>query len=364
MHNHALRREKLRHAIDETGADSLLVTNEVNVRYLTGFTGDSSYLLLTRDHTILLSDTRYEQQLAAECPDVELEIRSAPTTMLDLIERVVSRCAVNAIAFEASSMTVGLHESLRGAVQASLAPTRSLVETLRSIKDESELQLIRTSIEVAERVMRGLMPDLRASQTEAEVAAEIEYRIRMEGGEGCAFAPIVAAGPHAALPHAHPRTVPIGDAALLLLDWGAVWKGYRSDLTRVLATDRITPELEAVYGVVLHAQAAAIDAVRPGVTLGEVDAAAREVIANAGYGDRFGHGLGHGFGLEIHEHPRLAPRQTEPLQAGMVITIEPGIYLPGVGGVRIEDDVLVTADGSQTLTAFPKQFAESTRTLH
>jgi Xaa-Pro aminopeptidase len=192
---------------------------------------------------------------------------------------------------------------------------------------------------------------LRPEQTEFQVAAELEYQIRRFGGAACSFPPIVAVGPRAALPHATPGQKRIGEGDFTLIDWGARSPLYVSDLTRVLVTGKISPKLERIYGVVLKAQLAAIAAVRPGALACDVDGAARTVIEQAGYGRYFGHGTGHGIGLDIHEHPRLATSQKQPLKAGTVITIEPGIYLPGWGGVRIEDDVLITRDGHEVLTA-------------
>ena len=217
---------------------------------------------------------------------------------------------------------------------------------------------MRQAIREAEKAFAVLCATLRPNRTEKELADDLEYQLRLQGADCSSFPPIVAAGPRAALPHARPTTEPVGDHELLLVDWGASHKGYKSDLTRVLVTGRISPKLERLYGVVLRAQEQAIASIRPGKTGREIDDVARSVIADAGFGQYFGHGLGHGIGLDIHELPRLSVLDEKPLEAGMVVTVEPGIYLPGWGGIRIEDDVLVTRRGHEVLTNCPKQLSE------
>lgn len=361
MSRHAARRDQLRRMMRRKGVEALLVTNFVNVTYLTGFTGDDSYLLLTGQTAIVLSDARYEAQLQEECSDVELAIRRPPTTLVELTARIVGATRLGQVAFDADSVTVATKDALTAvAPRVAWVPVRGWVQQLREIKDREEIAAIRRSLELAERAFQVVRAGLRPDQTERELANELEYQIRLFGGEGCAFPPIVAAGPRAALPHARPGGGKIGEADFVLVDWGARVGGYLSDLTRVLATSRISPKLERIYRVVLKAQQHAIDAIHPGASLGEVDAAARGVIEAAGYGRRFGHGLGHGFGLEIHEQPRLAPRQDRPLRTGMVVTVEPGIYIPGWGGVRVEDDVLVTRAGCEVLSHVPRELADCT----
>lgn len=359
MDRHAQRRDKLRSLVRGTGADSILVTNEINVTYLTGFTGDSSYLLLTRDREVILSDARYEEDLQQECPGVELEIRRPPSKMLEWVERVVGKAKPKKLAVEADSLSVALYDQFQARLtDLELVKTTGLVEQLREIKDKEEIAETRHAVRLAERAMDVIRASLRPDQTEREIAHDIEHQIRLMGGRGCAFPPIVAVGPKAALPHATPGNVRIEESPFVLIDWGARGRLYRSDLTRVLATGKISPKLEAIYVVVLQAQLAGIEAIRPGVTMEEVDSAARRLIEDAGYGRNFGHGLGHGIGLQIHEAPRLAQTETRQLKPGMIVTVEPGIYLPGWGGVRIEDDVLVTKTGHEVLSRTPKVLAE------
>jgi Xaa-Pro aminopeptidase len=350
------RLQKLRRSLRKTGAEAILVTSFPNVTYLTGFTGDDSYLLVTDRDQILLSDMRYTTQLEEECPGIDLEIRPPGVTMLQRVSRVISRIGRRRIALEADCVSVAFRDKLAAELpQVHLCSTSGLVEELRQIKDRQEVQEIRRSVDLAQRAFAVVRAGLRPEQTEKSIAAELEYQIRRFGGRGCSFPSIVAVGPRAALPHATPTDRQVGESDFVLIDWGAFGGLYASDLTRVLATGRISPKLERIYRIVLTAQQRAIDAIRPGVQLSEVDAAARTVISKAGYGRQFGHGLGHGIGLQIHEAPRLAANQDQLLRAGMVITIEPGIYLPGWGGVRIEDDVLVTRTGHQVLSDLPKE---------
>ena len=354
------RRDKLRRLVRKEGADGILITNFLNVSYLTGFSGDDSYLLVHREGAIILSDTRYAEQLAEECPGLEVDIRRSGQKMVDSIVKTTKYAKVTHLAIEAASMTVALRETIETQLKKTdLVPTTGLVMGLREIKDREEIKEIRKAVDVAQRAFAVIRASLRPARTEQEIAHDLENQIRLFGGSGCSFAPIVAVGARASLPHAMPTDHRIGAADFVLIDWGALVGGYMSDLTRVLVTGKISTKLERIYGVVLKAQLAAIQAIKPGVLMKDVDAAARKVIANAGYGKQFGHGLGHGIGLEIHEMPRLAADFDQPLKSGMVVTVEPGIYLPNWGGVRIEDDVLVTKGGHEVLTSVPKDFSSA-----
>jgi Xaa-Pro aminopeptidase len=350
------RLAKLRTLLRREQVAALLVTKFVNVTYLTGFTGDDTYLLLTADNAIGLSDFRYVEQLEEECPGLEVEIRPQGVSMLQLVAQVIRRAKVSRLGVEAESMSIGLYQRLEQALpNVDLEATSGLVEKLRETKDREELDEIRRSVYVAQRAFEVVRAQLRPAQSEKLLAAELEYQIRQFGGSGCSFAPIVAVGPRAALPHAVPTDRRVDASDFVLIDWGAKATRYASDLTRILVTGKISAKLERIYGVVLKAQLRAIEAIRPGARMSDVDGVARTVIAQAGWGTHFGHGLGHGIGLEIHEAPRLAVQQDQPLVAGMVVTVEPGIYLPGWGGVRIEDDVLVTRDGHEVLSDLPKE---------
>ena len=349
------RRKRLASAVRRLGADAILITNFTNVTYLTGFTGDDSYLLVGAGVEVMLSDPRYTQQLGEECPGLDLAIRRPSATIMSLVESVVKKARALRLAVEATSMSLHMHDRIATLLpHVVMIPTCGLVEKQREIKDKEEVDEIREAIRFAEQAFGVIRAALRPDQTEREIAFELEHQIRRFGGAGCGFPPIVAVGARAALPHAVPTQQQVGAGDLLLVDWGATARLYCSDLTRVLVTGRISPKLERIYGVVLRAQEQAIAAIRPGVLMSEVDATARQVIGKAGYAKQFGHGLGHGFGLEIHEAPRLAAHQDRPLKPGMVVTVEPGIYLPNWGGVRIEDDILVTRDGHEVLSSVPK----------
>ena len=353
------RRDKLRRAVKKSGADAVLVTNFTNVTYLTGFTGDDSYLLVRLDGDVILSDFRYATQLEEECPGLEAQIRRHSVTMSDWVAKLVKAGKAQRLALEADSVSWALLNEIREKVnRTETIPTSGLVETLREVKDKGEIRDIRASIAAAQKAFGVLQATLQPEKTERQVRDELEYQLRVFGAEDSGFPSIVAVGPRAALPHAVPGTTTIGESNLLLVDWGARRNLYRSDLTRVLITGKISPKLERIYRVVLNAQLKAIDAIRPGITGQEIDGIARGVIADAGFGRYFGHGLGHGIGLDIHELPRLATTSNTVLKPGMVTTVEPGIYIPGWGGVRIEDDVLVTRDGHEVLTSLPKTLEE------
>jgi Xaa-Pro aminopeptidase len=347
--------------MDQSGSrnvPAILISGLANVRYLTGFSGDSSWLLLTPDRTVLLTDTRYVTQLAGECPGLELEVRDAGTTILELAAKVIAASGLTQLAFESDHTNFTTYQKLNEKLAGvTLLPTSGVIEELRDVKDEWELAEIRKAVRCAERAFQVIRSSLRPDQTEQQIRYLLEAAMRDFGGDEPAFTPIVGVGPTAALPHAHAGQRRVSESPVLLIDWGAALaSGYRCDLTRVLITGPATDEMRRVYEVVLAAQQAAIDAIGPGVDCRAVDTVARDLIASAGYGDRFGHGLGHGFGLEIHESIQMRPTSTRKFVPGMVVTVEPGIYLPGQFGVRIEDDILVTETGCERLSSLPREF--------
>jgi Xaa-Pro aminopeptidase len=357
--SHPDRRQKIRRLLKENQLDALLVTNFINVTYLTGFTGDDSYLLITTQNDLLISDERYRTQLETECPDLDLVIRGPGTKMLDFTAKTIEKAKASSLGVEADSMALSQRDALVGALpKLVFASTSGWVESLRIIKDKDEIHRTRVACDIGRRVFEVVKAKLTPAMTELEVAAELEYQARRFGAKGLSFEPIVGVGERAALPHGRATSRRIGEADFTLIDWGVNEGLYVSDLTRVIATDKISPKLRKLYGVVLKAQLAGIDAVKPGATCEEVDGAARAVIEHAGHGKRFGHGLGHGIGLEIHEAPRLAQGQKTVLKPGMIVTVEPGIYFPEWGGIRIEDDVLVTRTGHEVLTSSPKELDE------
>jgi len=359
--DHETRREKVRKAMRKVGVDALLVTDFTNVTYLTGFTGDDSYLLMRDDGDTILSDPRYTTQLGEEAPDLDLYIRKPGVSILQATVRVLRSAEVSRLGIEADSMTVGLEDKISDKLpQMAIVPTSGLVEKFRQIKDKDEIELTRLAVWQAEKAFGVIRASLRMEMTEKQIAADLEYQFRLFGAKGPAFPSIVAVGPRSALPHATPGNQRAEESDFILVDWGASEGLYRSDLTRMIVTDRIPPKFAGIYEIVLEAQTKAIEAIRPGVVCQDVDAVARRIIAKAGYGRRFGHGLGHGMGLLIHESPRLAAKNQTVLKPGMIVTVEPGIYISGWGGIRIEDDVLVTRNGHEVLTHVPKQLVDIT----
>jgi len=360
------RRDRLRESLLREGLDALLITGTANVTYLTGFTGDSSALVLTADRAILMSDPRYAGQIADECPELETYLRSPQRGVYQALGDLLTKLAVRSVGCEANHLTLADAQTLRDtATGIAWKPEAGRVERLRMIKDDYELMQLRQAIRVAENAFSAFRATLRADDTEKDLADHLEALVRRCGGAACAFAPIVAVGTRAALPHCPPTQRRVREAGLLLVDWGArLATGYHSDLTRVIDThtnttsDQASRErLHRLYAVVRRAQQAALEVVRPEVKACEVDRAARAVIEQAGYGEQFGHGLGHGIGLQIHEMPFLRANSEVTLAEGMVFTLEPGIYLPDWGGIRIEDDVRVTADGCELLTSVPRETA-------
>jgi Xaa-Pro aminopeptidase len=364
MDHHARRREKLAGSVGKEGLDALLVSSPVNVTYLTGFTGDSSVVILFRERVLLVSDPRYVGQIADECPDLETFIRSPSQKIHDAIAAVVLKLGAHSVGCESAALTLADADALRNAAPSlEWKPSADRVEQLRMVKDDVELAEIREAIAIAEHAFSAFLALLRPDDCEKDLADAMECFIRRCGGLGSCFPPIIAAGERAALPHCPPTAKRVREAPLLLVDWGATGpRQYKSDLTRVLDTHTKAlsagngPSLADIHAVVLAAQQAAIRAVSPGALARDVDNAARSVIAAAGHAEHFGHGLGHGIGLQVHEAPAIRPLSDIVLTPGMVFTVEPGIYLPGWGGVRIEDDVLVTLDGCEILTHVPREF--------
>jgi Xaa-Pro aminopeptidase len=290
-----------------------------------------------------------------------LEIRAPGVKMLAAVTKVIKQAKIERLGIEGNSATVSFQQSLVKALPGvKIVVTENLVERLRIVKDKHEIAATRLACQQARRAYDVVRAVIKPEMTELEVAAELEYQARRFGAKSLSFPAIVAVGPRAALPHATPTARRLGESDFTLVDWGTNSGLYMSDLTRIIVTGKISPKLRKIYGVVLKAQLAAIDAIRPGVQCQQVDRVARRIITRAGFGKAFGHGLGHGTGLEIHEAPRLAVGQKTKLRPGMIVTVEPGVYLPGWGGVRIEDDVLVTRTGHEVLSDVPKQIEDCT----
>lgn len=344
----AARRVALRALLDAAGLDGLLVTDLLNVRYLTGFTGSNGALLLTRDGALFGTDSRYTARAAVEVPDLEPLIERG--TVAALAARATGR-----IGFESDAVTVEGHAALAAVTDAELVRAPGLVAQLRVVKDETEIAALRRACAIADQALTDLLHGPLEGRTEREIALDLEFRMRTLGADGPSFDSIVAAGAHSAIPHHAPTDTPVAANDLLKLDFGALVDGYHSDMTRTVVVGRAADWQRELYALVHASQAAGCAAVESGVASKEVDAASRGVIVAAGRGEFFVHGLGHGVGLQIHEGPALSASSADVLEAGMCVTVEPGVYLPGRGGVRIEDTLVV--DG-ETLTGFPKELLE------
>jgi Xaa-Pro aminopeptidase len=348
------RADRLAALLDERELDALLVTNLVNVRYLSGYTGTNGVVLVgVRDLRCFVTDFRYVTQAEQQVHGFERRVGEQ-----DLLDDALAALPDGDVrlGIEDQHMAVRTFERVRGALPDSveLVPAGGIVERLRERKDAEEVARIRAAAELADAALQRTLEDGLAGRTERAVAHALEQELRRLGAERPSFDTIVASGVHGALPHAVPRDLEIPRDCLVTIDWGAQLDGYCSDCTRTFAVGEPGARAREVYELVLRAQQAGLDAVQPGVSGRDADAAARELIAGAGFEERFGHGLGHGVGLEIHEAPRLSRTSDATLAAGHVVTVEPGIYLPGELGVRIEDLVLVTDDGCERLNTLPK----------
>jgi Xaa-Pro aminopeptidase len=348
------RADRVAARLAERELDLLLVTDMVNVRYLTGFSGSNGLAIVGADVRRFLTDFRYVERARAEVSGFDLQ--PAPQELRAALADGWPPGELR-IGFEDQHVSVRRHADLRDTLPArlELVAAGGLVEAERAIKDPGEIAAIRAAAALVDELYAWTEERGLVGRTEREVALALEQEMRVRGAEGPSFPSIVAAAENGALPHATPRDVPIPPGTLVTLDVGARLDGYCSDCTRTWATGELDDDLAELYDTVLHAQKTALDAVRPGPEGRAVDAVARDLIEAAGHGEHFGHGLGHGVGMDIHEAPRLARTATARLEAGNVVTVEPGIYVPGRGGVRIEDLVVVTADGHEVLSGASKE---------
>lgn len=348
------RIERLARVLADAELDGLLITRPSNRQYVTGFSGSAGTVLVTADGAWLFTDFRYEEQAAQQAPDVTVVRISRD--LEQRVAEVLAKARVSRLGFESDHAVYDAVQSWRNEWAAELVPRKGLVEKLRAIKDDGELEAIARSVRITDQAFAEVLPVIRPGVTERAIARELSHAIAGLGGDGLAFDMIVASGPRGALPHgrASDRVIEHGD--LVTIDVGTYVDGYASDMTRTVAVGAVDERQREIYQLVLSAQEAGVEAVRPGLTGAEVDRAARDIIVSAGYGEHFGHGLGHGVGLDVHEQPGLSPHAQETvLSPGMVVTVEPGIYIPGWGGVRIEDIVVVTEDGARVLTGTTKE---------
>ena len=342
------RLSRLREALKENELDAILISSPENRRYLSGFTGSAGYLFISRSDAVLATDFRYTEQAGNQSRDFRIHRISASQAWLP---ELASAAGAKRVGFEAQDMTVGAHSALVKAIEEAessdgpaLVETSDLVEKMRATKDVDELALLRRAVEITDRAFDRVSGAIMPGMTEAQVAWDLERSMREQGAEGVAFEIIVGAGPNGARPHHRADGTVIGDGQPVVIDMGAIYEGYCADLTRTIYVGQPDDTFRRVYDTVLRAQRAAGEKVVVGMTGEETDAISRDIISEAGYGENFGHSLGHGVGLAVHEHPHVGPRASDPIENGMVFTIEPGIYLPDWGGVRIED-IVVMEDG-------------------
>jgi Xaa-Pro aminopeptidase len=352
------RQKKLEQEIEHRGLDGFVVTHPANLRYLCGYTGSNGLLLFLAGRRVFFTDGRYTQQARSEVQGARVVIAKGPR--LNDAAKLIGNLRSAKVGFEADYTTIAAREAMRKLVpkKTEWRPTTGLIMQQRMIKDAEELRLIRDAVKLGADVYEVALKTIRPGVMETEVAGELEYAARRAGADGMSFETMVAAGKRSALPHGRASYRPIPRQGFVVVDSGVILRGYCSDMTRTVYVGRISREQRKWYEMVLQAQLAGIAAVSPGKTAGEVDQAARQVLRKAKLDRYFTHSTGHGIGLEIHEPPRLAKQQPEPLEPGMVITIEPGIYVPGKGGIRIEDMVVVTRSGCQVLTPVTKELVE------
>lgn len=349
-----VRLQRLRDAMSRRNLEALLVTNAYNRRYMTGFTGTSGYVVITAARAILLTDFRYTDQAAAQVKEFEIIMHDPKP--INTIRQLLKKLNVRKLGIEQNDMTYGMYLSYKQQLEdVELVPTEHLVEQLRVVKDTGELRIMQEAAQLADEAFKHILTRIRPGVRERDLSSELEYFMRMNGATSSSFDTIVASGERSALPHgvASDKVLQSGD--FVTLDFGAYYKGYCSDLTRTVVLGQPSERHKEIYNIVLEAQLHALSGIKPGITGKAADSLAREVIKQYGYGDYFGHGTGHGLGMEIHESPRLSQSSEAVLEPGMVVTVEPGIYIAGFGGVRIEDDIVITDAGNHILTHSPKQ---------
>jgi Xaa-Pro aminopeptidase len=350
----ASRREKVRAGLPEIGADAMLVTKLVNVRYLTGFSGSAGAVLIG-DEDVFFTDSRYDEQSSREVPDCRRVVPSSGQEKV--LTGEITGKGITRLAVEAANVTLAQARRWREEMPAvELVETTGVVEELRKVKDADEIEALRRAADIGDRGLQELLGRLAEGMTEVEVAAELEDTMRRAGSEGLSFPTIVAFGENAAEPHHSPNARRLRAGDLIKLDFGATFAGYHSDMTRTIAYGEPERGLAEIYEIVRASQQAGVEAVSVGATGAQVDSACRDIVERAGY--TYGHGTGHGCGLEVHEAPTANRTSDDVLAPGMTVTVEPGIYLPGRGGVRIEDLVVVTDGGCDILTRSPKELVK------
>lgn len=351
------RLEKLRQHMKDARLDSILVYSKENRRYLSGFTGSAGYLVIGMKEAYFVTDFRYKEQARIQCEGYEIIIHN--NNIPQTISELVSVSGITRLGIEEDFMTVSFFNELKKAVgNIELIGAKSILDNLRIIKDADEIESIRKAAETADAAFSHILGYIKPGMLEQEISLELEFFCKKQEASALSFDPIVASGHRSALPHGIASEKAINVGEFLTLDFGCVYNGYCSDMTRTVFIGKTTDRHREIYQTVLQAQQAALECIKPGVLGKDVDKVARDIIRDAGYGEFFGHGLGHGVGLAVHEEPRLNPLGEKVLRSGMIVTDEPGIYIPDFGGVRIEDLVLVTENGCEALSRSPKELIE------
>ncbi|MBI3911013.1 MAG: aminopeptidase P family protein [Armatimonadetes bacterium] len=353
------RIHRLREVMTERDLPAMLITRPQNVGYLTGFTGSTAALVVTAAEAVFITDARYVEQARAECAPLPVVPTQTGHTYGEKIAEVAHGMGITTLGLESDYLTLRDFDKLREELEGiALRPEAELVSGLRVVKDAGEIERIRRACALVDATFEHILTLVHPGVRERDLAIEIECFMKKRGAEREGFDTIVASGVRAALPHGRASNKPIEAGDLVIFDFGATLNSYSSDLTRTMVVGQASERQRDIYAIVREAQAAAIAAIRPGVEAKQVDATARDLIAARGYGEQFGHGLGHSLGREVHDGPGLSPRSEFKLEAGMVFTVEPGIYIQGWGGVRIEDDVVVTKHGCDVLTTSPRELLE------
>lgn len=344
---------KLRQALIDHNVDAILITNEYNRRYMTGFTGTAGVAIVSQNDAVFITDFRYTEQAAAQVKDFRIEQHKG--TIFEEVAKQVALMGVKTLAFEKDAMHYGTYEVYKAAVKADFVPLSGVIEKIRLIKSQEEINIIKVACEIADNAFTHILNFIKPGITELDVSNELEFFMRKQGATSSSFDIIVASGLRSALPHgvATDKIIETGD--FVTLDFGAYYNGYISDITRTVAVGQPSEKLVEMYNAVLESQLLALEKVGPGMTGAQADAVARDYLKSKGLGEAFGHSLGHGIGLEVHEGPGLNFRTEVVLEPNMTVTIEPGAYIPGVGGVRIEDDILITETGNEILNHSDKQ---------
>ncbi|MFP3918461.1 Xaa-Pro peptidase family protein [Lysinibacillus telephonicus] len=348
-----LKLEKLRKALEENNLDGLLITNEYNRRYITGFTGSAGVAIVTKEDAVFITDFRYTEQAKKQVQNFRIVQQEG--TLYNEVAKQVELMGIKSLGFEKDTVTYGMFETYKSLIKAELVPQSGLIEKIRLIKSEQEINIIKVACEIADNAFTHILKFIKPGVTELEVSNELEFFMRKQGATASSFDTIVASGTRSALPHGVATDKVIEKGDFVTLDFGAIYNGYVSDITRTIAVGQPSEKLVEVYNTVLQSQLLALEKVGPGMTGIQADAVARDYLASKGYKEEFGHTTGHGIGLEVHEGPALSFRSETVLEPNMVVTIEPGIYLPGIGGVRIEDDILITETGNEKLTHSSKE---------